>query len=503
MFHSKKRNKMKNIKLLISGLAITSLLLTSCNDDFLDTKSTESVDAPTIYSTSDNLMAAINGMNRNMYTRQNSSQGQNGYTAQMIISDVMGEDLVFPTTGNGWFRDELRWITPGLVTSGTASYPWTFWAGMVRNANNIITYGASATGDQVLKDKAIGEAYAYRAFSNFQLVQLYGIRYTAGGNNSNLGVVLRDDPADISPKERATVEEVYSFIWSDLDKAQALLTGKSVTNKSHFTLANVKGIKARVALVQQDYAKAAQFANEARGNTGLMSQAQYRAGFNDYTNTEWMWGVTIISDQSDFFGNFHAYMSRNYNSSQIRTAPKVMSTKLYNAFPSTDVRVQVVDPTGAHTALALPSNYSKFPYTSQKFLSVSTSVSLGDVPFMRVAEMYLIEAEALYKLGREAESKTVLTTLVKARDTSFTAFTTTGDAYYQQLLLNRRLELWGEGFRFFDLKRLNQKLDRTGANHNATVINNVYTIEPTDARWQWMIPQAEINANPLITQNPS
>lgn len=503
MFHSKTSKKMKNIKLLILGLGISSLSLISCNEDFLDTQSTESVDAPTIYSTADNLMAAVNGMNRNMYYRQNSSQGQNGYTAQMIISDVMGEDLIFPTTGNGWFRDELRWITPGLVTSGTASYPWTFWAGMIRNANNIITYGASATGDQNLKDKAIGEAYAYRAFGNFQLVQLYGMRYVAGGNNSNPGVVLRDDPADVAPKARGTVEEAYAFIWSDLDKSQALLTGKTVTNKSHFTLANVKGLKARVALVQQDYTKAAQFANEARGTIALMSQAQYRAGFNDYTNSEWMWGVTIIADQSDFFGNFHGYMSRNYNSSQIRSAPKVMNTKLYNAFPSTDVRVQVVDPTGDHTALALPSNYSKFPYTSQKFLSQSTSLSLGDVPFMRVAEMYLIEAEALYNLGREADSKTVLTTLVKARDTSFTTFTTTGDVYYQQILLNRRLELWGEGFRFFDLKRLNQKLDRTGANQNATVINNVYTIDAGDLRWQWMIPQAEINSNPLITQNPS
>ncbi len=180
-----------------------------------------------------------------------------------------------------------------------------------------------------------------------------------------------------------------------------------------------------------------------------------------------------------------------------------MNTKLYNAFPSTDVRVQVVDPTGKHTSLSLPSNYSLFAYTSQKFLSESTASSLGDVPFMRVAEMYLIEAEALYKLGKEADSKTVLSTLVKARDTSFTTFTTTGDAYYQQILLNRRLELWGEGFRFYDLKRLNQKLDRTGANHNTTVLQNVYTIEASDLRWQWVIPQAEINSNPLLKQNPS
>jgi len=494
---------MKKFKILISALVVSSLFFTSCNDDFLDTTPTSSVGDKTIYSTADNLMAAVNGMHRNMYVRQNSSQGNNGYTGQLIISDVMGEDVVFPSVGNGWFRDEIRWITQVNTNAGTASYPWTFWYAMVKNANNIITYGPAATGDPVLRDKAIGEAYAYKAFAYFQIVQTYGKRYVAGDANANDGIVLRDDPTEVTPKERATVAKAYEEIWANLNKAEALLTGKTAANKSHFSLANVKGIKARVALVQQDYAKAAQFAKEARGSSALMSQTQYKAGFNDYSNPEWMWGIKIISDQTDYFGNFHAYMSRNYNSTQIRTAPKVMNTKLYNAFPSTDVRVQVVDPTGKHTALGLPSSYSLFPYTSQKFLSESTSSSLGDVPFMRIAEMYLIEAEALYKLGQEANSKTVLTTLVKARDTSFTNFTTTGDAYYQQILLNRRLELWGEGFRFFDLKRLGQKLDRTGANHNTTVINNVYTIEASDLRWQWVIPQAEINSNPLIKQNPS
>ena len=494
---------MKKTKLFISALVASSLFFTSCTEDYLDTIPTSSVGDQTIYSNADNLMAAINGMHRNMYVRQNSSQGNNGYTAQLIITDVMGEDLVFPTTGNGWFRDELRWLTQSNTSSGTASYPWTFWYAMIKNANNIIQYGANASGDVALKQKAIGEAYAYKAFAYFQLVQIYGKRYVAGGQNADLGIVLREDSNDVLPKARGTVAQAYQEIWKNLDAAEALLKGKSSANKSHFSYDNVVGLKARVALVQQDYAKAAQFAAEARKGKSLMTQAQYKAGFNDYTNTEWMWGVRIVADQSDYFGNFHAYMSRNYNSTQIRTAPKVMNSSLFNAFPSTDVRTQVVDPTGLHTALALPSNYEKFKYTSQKFLAESASVSLGDVPFMRVAEMFLIEAEALYKLGREAESKTVLTTLVKARDTAFTSFTTSGDAYYNQILLNRRIELWGEGFRFFDLKRLGQKLDRNGLNHVGTVINNVYTIEVSDPRWQWVIPQAEINSNPELVQNPS
>ena len=495
---------MKKIKIAFSAVAIASMLFTtSCNEEYLDTTPTSSVGASTIYSSADNLMASINGISRMFYTRQNSSQGNNGYTAQLIITDVMGDDLIFPTTGNGWFVSELRWISQSNVTSGTVSYPWNFWYSIIKNTNNIITYGEEATGDQNLKDKAIGQAYAYRAFSYFQLVQLYGKAYSKGASSSDAGVVLRTDPSDVLPKGRSTVEETYAQIWADLDQAEKLLTGKSKTNNSHLALDNVLGLKARIALVQKDYTKAAQYAEMARKGKSLMSQAQYKAGFNDFTNPEWMWGIAIQADQTDYFGNFHAYMSRNFNSGQIRTAPKVMNVNLYNAFPDTDVRKQIVDKTGKHAGLGLPSNYSLFPYTSQKFLSESTSSALGDVPFMRVAEMYLIEAEAKYHLGNEAGSKVVLEQLVKSRDSEFKSITSTGAAYLEQILLNRRIELWGEGFRFFDLKRLGQGLNRRNANHDETVINSVYTIDANSPKWQWQIPQGELDSNPEITQNPS
>jgi len=496
---------MKKIIYILVGLTISATTFTSCADDYLDTVPTQSVSDETVFATSDNLMTAINGMHRNMYYRQDDSQGRNGYTGQMIFHDVLGEDVIFPTVGNSWFVGMMRWNDLNNETAANLSYPWNFWYRMIKNSNNIIVRGGAAVGDVTKKEQAIAEAYAYRAFSHFQLVQLYANRYANGQVNNQLGVVIRLDPADNGAKARSTVEEVYTQIWSDLDKAQELLRGKTKGNNSHFALDNVLGLKARVALVQQKYTEASEYAQQAKSGKSLMSQAQYKEGFNDYNNPEWMWGVTIVGDQSDGFGNFHGYMSRNYNSTQIRQAPKIMNTALFNSFPASDVRTQVVDPTGRHTSLNLATSYSKFPYTSQKFITKNNdnNVSLGDVPFMRVAEMYLIEAEALYKLGREAESKTVLTTLVKARDTAFTAFTTTGDGYYQQILLNRRLELWGEGFRFLDLKRTDSPLNRRGTNAIGSVINNLWEIPAGSVRWAWSIPRQELNANPLMVQNPS
>ena len=69
---------------------------------------------------------------------------------------------------------------------------------------------------------------------------------------------------------------------------------------------------------------------------------------------------------------------------------------------------------------------------------------------------------------------------------------------------SRRIERWGEGFRWFDLKRqgLGVKRDDTGTNHVAAVINNVWTIASTDPKWVIKIPKQEIDANPLCKQNP-
>lgn len=495
-----------NKTLLISGLSILSIL-SSCSGDYLEKDPTESASEGIITSSLDNLAIAVNGMHRNMYVRQNDSQGQNGATAIMIYMDVMGEDLVFPTAGNNWFVSTLRWLDNANATSANLFYPYDFYYGQIRTANIIIKAAPGLPGDQELRDRIMGEAYAFRAYSYFMLAQIYAKRYVEGTTNSQPGVPLRLDDS-YNPIPRSSVEEIYTSVNSDLAQAYNLLSGKTRSNKSHFNTSVVRGLMARVALVQGKYANAALYAKEARQGFALMTNDQYKSGFNAYANTEWVWGYKLIETTTDFFGNFMAYMSRNYNSGQIRQAPKVVNNLLYGNFPTTDVRTQVIDPTGAHTALALPTAYAKFPYTSQKFLSVNAggavdnNTSLGDVPFMRSAEMYLIEAEALAKDNKEADSKIVFNEFTKNRNPSYAGATTTGQAYITEILTSRRLELWGEGFRFLDLKRLNLPLDRTGANHVSAVTNNLMTVPAGDKRWTWLIPQAEINASQgLVQQN--
>lgn len=491
---------------LILGFSILTVIC-SCESDYLEKDPTESASELVVTSSLENLDIAINGMHRNMYYRQNNSQGQNGATGIMIFMDVMGEDLIFPSTGNNWYVSVLRWLHTDNANSGDLFYPYDFYYGQIRIANIILKAAPDLTGDQALKEKVMGEAYTFRAYSYFMLTQIYAKRYIEGANNSQLGVPLRLDDS-FNPIPRSSVQEVYASINSDLEKAYTLLKGKSRSNKSHFNENVVRGLMARVALVQGKYSEAANYAKEARQGFGLMTNGQYKSGFNDYSNSEWIWGYKPIDATTSYYANFMAYMSRNYNSTQIRRAPKVVNNLLYAKFPSTDVRTQVIDPTGKHPDLPLASTYSRYKYTSQKFISVNASgnvdnnTSLGDVPFMRAAEMYLIEAEALAKDNRVAESKIVFNQFTKNRNPSYTGATTTGQAYIDEILTSRRLELWGEGFRFLDLKRLNLPLDRTGANHVDAVTNNLNMIPADDKRWTWLIPQDEINASKgLVIQN--
>ncbi|MBK0370463.1 RagB/SusD family nutrient uptake outer membrane protein [Flavobacterium agrisoli] len=478
-------------------LAVGSiLLLGSCSNDFLDHTPTEFISEDAATADTDALYLAINGIHRSMYIRY-ENQGETGVGGVMQQMDIAGEDLVY-TASNGWYGTVYNWTAPSNDNSQEIRFPYRTFYQIIRNANAIINNADAASGPQEDKNITKGQALLYRAFSHYQLVQIYAKRYVNGVSNSQDGIPLILNTVDIVG--RSSVEDVYSQINADIDEAIVLLAGYKKPNNSHLDLPVAYGLKARVNLTQGNWAIAADNAAKARVGKSLMSIAQYTAGFNDYTNPEWMWGSDVVEVQTAYFANFGAYMSRNFSSTVIRACPKAINSKLYNQIPTTDVRAAIFSKTGEHPGITLDPAAKKFPYTSQKFLSVSTADSRCDIPYMRIAEMYLIEAEAKARLGA-ADAAKILFDLVQKRNPAYVLSTSTGQTLIDEILFQRRIELWGEGFRFFDLKRTNATLDRTGANHNSTLVGGVLTVPPTDKRWQWLIPRAEINANPLIKQN--
>lgn len=483
--------------------AILLGILFSCSSDYLDHVPTESIDEKDAISTTENLYVALNGIHRSLYLRY-ESQGEGGVGAVMIQSDALGDDVVMTSSGNGWYNRDYQWLAHTDANTGANLFPYRLFYRINRNANVIINNVDAAIGPVEDKNVLKGQALVYRAYCHFQLVQLYAKRYQPNATNQQLGIpiVLTKE---LSTPTRASVEAVYTQINLDLDEAITLLEEYRRSNKSHLNKQIAQGLKARVALVQGNWNTAANMAREARQGFTLMSRNMYRSGFNDYQNPEWMWGSHIIIDQTIYFANFGAFMSRNYSSANIRSNPKAINSTLYDQIASTDVRATLFDPTGQHLDMpdgyVLLSAFSKRPYTSQKFLAVSSSDSRMDIPYMRAAEMYLIEAEAKARLN-EADANQVLFDLVTIRDPEYKLSVKTGQELIDEIHLHRRIELWGEGFRFFDLKRTDAPLDRTNSNHTNTLTSGLLSVPAGDNRWQWLIPQKEINANPLIEQNP-
>ncbi len=480
-----------------TSLLLAILFLSACSKDFLETKPTTQVDAGSAITTVENAKASLNGIHRSMFMRYND-QGTFGQGTIMINADVLGEDYVFSGQSNGWFLTGYRWIDHRNANGG-AYFPYQFYYRIISNANVIINGIDKTVGLPADKNNILGQALAYRGWAYFNLVQLYGKRFVKGAANDGLGVplVLTNTTEG---QARATVAEVYTQINKDLNTAAGLLTNTR-PDKSNLNLSVVLGIQARVALTQQEWATAATKAAAARAGYSLMSTAaQFLDGSSTWTNPEWMWGSSQIDDQTEYFTAFLAYISYNFNSTNIRTNPKCISRTLYNTMDANDLRraLWVVAPTTSNTVV--PPGGGRVAYMNQKFKAKSDANSVGDMPYMRAAEMFLIEAEALARNNDETGSKTVFTTFMRTRVPNYTSSTATGAAYLTEIMNSRRVELWGEGFRFFDLKRLNLPLDRNGSNHN-TALAVAMTVAAGDNAWQWVIPQSEINANPLVKQN--
>lgn len=493
----------KNILNSFLILSIFALLLSSCKKEYLETSPNSSVSDQDIFKTTANAWNAINGIHRSLYIQYNSRQDQGGQSKNMIDMDVLGEDLVFPTRGNGWFVATYQWLEHRNENSWSSYFNFQFYYDIIANANMIIANIDNAEGPEIDKKAIKGQALAYRGWAYFKMIQLYGQRYVKGAANSGMGLSLVLEPTT-EKIARSTVEEVYTQIVKDLTDAITNLTGVTARpNASHINVNVAKGFRARVALVMQDYPTAAQFANEARQGFTLMSNGQYLSGFNDYSNQEWMWGSHQVQDQTTYFYSLFAYMSANFSSSNIRACPKCINSKLYNEISATDIRKQLWDPTGSNTAFPVPPGGSRFKYMNRKYIAPAGSgSSIGDVPLMRAAEMYLIEAEALAREGgHDADAQQVLYKLAVNRDASYVLSTNTGQALVNEIMIQRRAELWGEGFRFTDLKRLDLNLDRTGANHDPAVASTM-TVPAGDVTWQFLIPKDELNSNSKSEQNP-
>jgi len=512
---------MKNLNKL-AYLLISLFLWTSCSKDYLDTKPTAQTATSTIFETTDNAALAVNGINKLMTLQYLGTQGFNGEgTIKMYYGNYPGNH--FYVNLPGW-APIINSDYHENVSSIYDYYPWYYYYMIIGNANFINANIKNAKGTDVDKQFIQAQALTYRAYSFLMLSQLYCKRWSDSNNGASDGLVLR---TDVSTSEMAlsTLKQVYEQIYKDLDEAITLYTssGKSRSNNYDPDKNVAYAIYARAALTRQDYNTAAAMAVNARTGYALMSNTEYKAGF--FTpNKEWIWSSYGASDETLYFYSYFSYIAYNSSASSVRTYPKCISKELFNKIPTTDVRRSLfLDPTGytytTSTGLAgsalktraftlfpnLYSTASAYAYMQFK-IGAADLPGVGNLNHFRSSEMYLIEAEARYFTSNASGAQQALVTLNKdsGRDPSYTC-TKTGTSLLDEIKTYRAIELWGEGFDWFDLKRwgdsVNRKSYASGGNFVSTLDVTYGPIEKNN--WVWKIPQKETDYNKLIVTTPN
>jgi len=504
----------------ILSIVLLSVLLSSCQKDFLETAPTNALSSDVVFTSMEGANLALNGMYRYFFATHGAVYtGHDGFghMALNLEMDLMGEDMVLHSAGYGWFRNQYAWVAHRNPDDARVWERWRRYYAIINNANIIILYIDAVDGSTAEKNNIKAQALAVRAFGYYQLLQMYAPSFTLfpAGN----GVPLYIEPSQ-EGKPRSSTADVYAQIETDLTDAIGLFAGSNAQiHRSHANLAVAHGIRARVALAKGDYPAALTHANnaiqiaEASGRV-LFTPGQVfianevfttpgtvnvGSGYNTITAPEWMWGNEIIEDQATIFASFMSHMDARFLSYAQLGLQKKVSPALYAQLPETDARkTHWIGPGLGAGALV--------DYNQVKFGVKAVGSWSADYVYMRLAEMYLIKAEAQARgAGSDAQAAQTLYQLVSQRDPEYVLSTNTGDALKEEIMFHRRVELWGEGFRFIDLKRLGQPLNRIDKGHVASLAQ-LMELAAGDTRWVWKIPTREFDANDEMNadtdQNP-
>jgi len=480
---------MKNIIKIFIVLALMANI-SGC-EDYLETNPSDQISEDLMYNDVSGAQYVLSGVYKYMRSASQNTGGGVLTTLRHCIS-VYGDEMATVKIGNSfnyWCDHDYNYDLIN-TSSSVPTLNWNYFYKMIANCNSILTNIDASNGDQTTKDHISGQALAIRAYSYFWLVRMF-----APPVDSELGIPLYET-VDISGAPRSTVGEVYTQIFNDFNTAIGLLEGYDRPDKHYINKDVAQGMLAYAYLTHGDWALAASTANQARQNYPLMTREEFRSGQNDENLPEWMWVIKQQEDQRlawstllKFWGTYGG-VDPAYKT----WAPRFfISANLASKFETTDVRHQFYD--YKEQILEVTATDTIYFTATDKFWESyrEDDYMMGDVSWMRGAEMYLIEAEGLLRSGDPSGAAIVLNELQTAREATPTAAT------LENILLERSKELYGEGYSFFDLIRNDLPVIRSEP-------QRAYTGMPAhDWSWLQQIPIDEITTNPQINeadQNP-
>ena len=523
---------MKTISKYVSVLLVAALTFTACEDwmnaepegatKTADQKSdaasqnpsAAAADISAIYAQFIQLYAGLGDLG---YSRHNDF----GYASIRMFMEEQGQDYVSPNIGYNWFnfsdftknRDNSLSTTYGLI----GHLVWNEYYKIIAACNNVI--GLADRDNPGSQRYALSQALAVRAMCYLELAQLYQATYSDATKALPCVPIVKENmPADRQlTNPRATMDEVFTMIMEDLTYACDSLDGFVRSDKGYVDQAVALGLRARANLVMQKWAEAAADADKAlqlSGVTPLSIAEASQPGFSMAEAHNVLW-ASIVVETNDVVQtgiiNWPSHLSTFYGDGYTGVgATRWISSALYEDIPATDVRKgwwldenlssPLLDAPG-YNALKADIIAQETPYLNVKFGTGDGTVTglaaaAADWILMRAEELILIKAEGLAKSGGDGAG--TLSSFVQTYRDPLYNVAQHGLSLEDEIWWQRRVELWGEGFAWGDIVRLQKDIVRTNS------INWPAEWADQDVKYGgiylWRIPQAEIEANQGISE---
>ncbi|MBD5312320.1 MAG: RagB/SusD family nutrient uptake outer membrane protein [Bacteroides sp.] len=486
-----------------------------------------------------------------------------------FYGEVFAEDAFYylwGQRGGVFLRGDNLMVSDYWFPQMAYMYPYN----LISQANKILQYIDDAEGSEAERSFIKAQTLTMRAHGYIKLLQLFAPRWEDSNNGAKMtNIVLRTE-FSTGDAPLADMNTVLKLVCDDLDEAIRLYgeSGLKRTYRYEPDIEVARGLYARTAMIKHDWSTAREMAKAARANYPVMTAEEYMDGFSEPTG-EWMW-CNALDEEDSYMGYFswgalyacngayvytwgfgsgainydtYLHMDENdtrralywtpdkplmrpltkasfWNSAYVDAAtmnmnltnevgqPNLMSTLINgysaNRMPGNDISrfdIKAYCNSGNESATIT----GIVPFGAQYKFWGQGAYSNSTYPFMRGSEMALIEAEAAYMDQDEAAAKAALTEVNKNRITDYVC-STSGDALLDEIRWSRRIELWGEGFNFSDLKRWNMPMVRRAWVEGDVTSNNIpanlaTTVLPSEHDgWTIVVPATEYEYNADITK---
>ena len=445
---------------------IASGLLTSCNKTtFLDAKPSSSIVVPTNLS---DLRAMLD--NTDVFTFSpaiGEISADNYYLSNTTWQSLSQVEHNLYT----WEKD----LYGGVRSIDDWRIPWQ----QVLYANIVLEQLDKLKPDSISKKEwndCRGSALFLRAHAFYNLVIHFAPAYDLSTANTDLGIPIRLSTNIHTLNERATVQQSYDRILTDLAEAATLLADNVSANyRNRPSRPAVFGLCSRVYLNMRIYDKAGLYADSC------LSLYNKLINFNTLSTS----ATTPFDRLND--ENIYYCQGVNYALLQGIATTTFADTALYQSYAANDLRKQIYYRLISGNNYGFKRGHSGTIYT---YTGLSTE------------EMYFNRAESFARAGNTTAAMTDLNTVLSKRwkTGTFISMTATSSAdALQKILAERRKELVWRGLRWPDLKRLNK--EAAGITLTRNINNILYSLLPGSPLYVFPIPDDEISLSG-ITQNP-